>query len=511
MEKGWWNQVFGAGKSTIELIQKHTARNDPIGRLLVATILVLVCAGFAALLQLLLGRYLLDGIFALTQVALVVILVIVCVCALTPYGPKDFRWAARTGLLLVVLSTMVWGLVDRYTLDQISFKLRERVEFVRLMLGLQTMGEFLASLSNRSGAVSESVQVLAASQPLMKSVRDTNYSPDAWALVTAMAERPAIKIPSSTMLRGAGAGSVYAIVGGSVQLEDNLNLDLGDGDLVILANDLRVGNNVTISGFKQHSVDRNLPGSGRNGSPSGNLFLVVTGRVDGVLTAKLLGEQGQNGEAGQKGEDILAPPLSPPGSLIAGVSEVISTDEDRFRPFIEDAKKNNVDSGAAPDIVLEIGNRIDACASSKNCLIFRCRTPPSAAQKGNPGKSGQPGGNGGDAGNNGAVFVRSQADPNSILRDHVHIASGPDGKPQVAKGGAIGPAGRGGKGGPPGDPGKDDPLRVCPRPNPGEHGDFGVDGQSSLDRPDGRNGLPQDPRLFALSLKDYFGRPLQGN
>jgi hypothetical protein len=511
MDNGWWDQGFRAAKSTLGLIQQHTTRNDPIGRLLVATILFLLCAGFAALLELLLGRHLYDGIFALTEVALCVVFVILCVGALTPYGPKEFRWAARTGLIVVVLSTMVWELVDRYSVAQISLKVRERVEFVRVMLGLQTIGEFLTSLSNKSGTVAMNVQVLPASEPLMKSVRDTNYSPDAWRLLTAMAERPDIKISSSTVLTGAGAESVYAIVGGTVQFEENVNLELGGSDLVIVANYLRIGKNVTFSGFQEHSVDGNLPGSGQRGSPSGNLFLIITGKVEGVLAAKLIGQHGQNGEAGQKGEDVLNPPVGTPGSLIAGMSEVISTDDDQFRTFIEDAKKNNVDSGASPEIVSEIGKRIDACASSKNCLIFRCKTPPSAAQKGNPGGSGQPGGNGGDAGNNGAVIVRSQEDPNSLLKNHVLIAMGPDGKPKVAEGGAIGPAGRGGKGGPPGESGKDDPLKICPRPNPGERGDFGVDGQSSRDRPNGRNGLPQDPRPLELSLRDYFGRPLPGH
>jgi hypothetical protein len=511
MEKGWWDQVFRAAKSTIELIRVSTTRNDPIGRLLTATILFLLCAGFAALLETLLGHYLLDGIFALTQVAICVVLFILCVCALTPYGPKDFRWAARTGLALVVLTTMVWGVVDRYTLTQISLKVRERVEFVRLMLGLQTISGYLASLTDKRGTVADNVQVLPASASLVRSIEDTNYSLDAWRLLTAMAERPAIKISPATALKGAGAGSVYAIVGGSVELEENVSLEVGESDLVIVANDLRIGNNVTISGFRERSLDRNLPGSGQRGSSSGNLFLIITGTVQGVLTAKLLGEPGQNGEAGHQGEDVSNPPIGTPVGPIGGVSEVISTEDKKFRAFIDEARKNNADSDASPEMVSEISRRIDACASSAKCIIFRCETPPSAAPRGSPGGSGQPGGNGGDGGNNGAVIVRSQEDPNSLLKDHVVIAVGSDGKPFVAKGGAIGPAGRGGKGGPPGESGKDDPLKICPKPNPGERGDFGVDGQSSRDRPDGRNGLPQDPRPFALSLRDYFGRPLSGH
>jgi hypothetical protein len=186
-----------------------------------------------------------------------------------------------------------------------------------------------------------------------------------------------------------------------------------------------------------------------------------------------------------------------------------------FLDFIKEAKLHNTADADTADAdkksSAEIEQKIDVCALSEKCIVLRCKVPPSPAALGKPGGTGSSGGVGGDGGDNGVLFLRSQGDAVVLLRDHFAMARSVDGSAIIASGGAMGPGGRGGKGGHPGPSGKNDALKLCPKPYPGQAGEIGSDGPSGGVEPttsDGRPGRAHEAIPSRLAFRDYFGRRL---
>ena len=172
----WWDRVVKFAGSITQLIKSSTPNNDPIGRLLVAAILFLVCAFFASLLSSILGRHLYDGIFAITFVSLICIVLITLTLAATSYGPEKYKRPARLAAVLFCLTTISWGLIDRYSLTEVPNRTRFDVEYLRLMLGATNLREFLEAVPHENGDqpadLNNAWMPGRAADPLVQSIKD---------------------------------------------------------------------------------------------------------------------------------------------------------------------------------------------------------------------------------------------------------------------------------------------------------------------------------------------------
>ena len=509
MEIGKWRErVVETATSVLDLIQKYTPRNDPLGRFLIGTVLVLVCVFFSAFLIWVLGRYFYEGALALVAFAMVCIVIVIAIVAFTHYGPPGSRNSARISFVLVFSMLLVWRVIGSPHVDHIYRDALFEVSYLRLMSSAIQLQEFMDAVPSREDHAGPAPNLdsffidQAVSDAIEGELNGTNASTlDQSSILYMATDRSSLLLdgPLSVSPERWRQHGALLLAAKKVTLGKGAVLHIGGNSLIVLTYELHVEPGSRIVAFDRTSRAKDISGSGSDGSGAGNLYLVLLGPATGKLSIDLTGEEGENGRAGEIGEDkSFSPPTPDPQSpIVDGQSQVLATGDPEFSAFMDKARhENETDQIRPTDVRKEIGDKIQRCTVAKYCIILSCNQPPSQAARGNTGGTGGPGDNGGDGGRSGKLVIRSVDSAQTVLQ-HISIST------TESDAGYGGPGGRGGRGGPPGPSGKSDLLGICAKPNTGEWGEQGSEGQAGLN---GRRGELQDPVLGWLPLHSFFGQ-----
>ena len=262
-------------------------------------------------------------------------------------------------------------------------------------------------------------------------------------------------------------------------IKSDVLIQIGSNTLVFLVHDILIHGSPKILAF-----DPDLPSpQEREGAPSGDVYIVVTGKVDADdgahLIVDLRGEPGPKGRDGQPGDPGKDQPQVPRAqrapAKLRTVNDLLKeksgkVEADKLKAFLDGDGKT--------------------CKTS-DCFVWECSDPTVDVgldgQPGDNGKIGEPGQPGGSGGKGGRLFVfASEADTHERLRLLLQFED-----KEGAKGGAGGRGGHGGIGGK-GEPGRPaDKEGLCPG---GRDGAYGMTPEKANDAGKGAAGtLPTWP------------------
>ena len=143
----WLGWILTSAQSVTHFIKSVFSKSDPLARLLLGVIALTTCASFLGLIIRCIGGIFYDGVFAVLLIAPICILLIMLSMAVTHYGPERFRWSARVATASLVLTTIIWGMVDKYSFQDVLRDVPFEAEYLRLIFGATNMQQFFNSVA----------------------------------------------------------------------------------------------------------------------------------------------------------------------------------------------------------------------------------------------------------------------------------------------------------------------------------------------------------------------------
>jgi hypothetical protein len=502
----WFSAVADAAKDTLAVIKGALPKNDPLRLALTVVVLILLVAAFVKMVDLLLGRVLLDVLFIVSCAALLGLLIALLFAALYPTtNPTRQRRAQGTLAVIIVVALLISWTVGFRSADMVQMA-RFDFEYIRLLLNGQTFDSFATNAS--SGGLKDDVDSLDRfitnkkhDQPPVPGIGLDGTLINQRELLEALVTRQHLNVSGRQSVARAWQRGTIVLAAKTIDL-DNADLTIGSYNLVIIANELTVKSLAQIRAFDRRPENSAAPtnptGDGVDGLQAGDVYLVVLGKITGTIGIDLRGEDGGPGAPGQDGEDV--PTDQQPATLLSdGVGAIQAVSVDELKARRESFK------GSTPAIRAEQDEFIRACGNQTRCIIGECTHIASAGAAGHDATSvpaeearGKQGGTGGPGGH---LYLYVRADHPDALTDGIQFNA--EERASGGTGGRGGRSGRGGRGGQRQATGPADPYALCSKGSDGPSGRDGVPGGEGGKGGAGRK--PLGPERQNIQLESLFG------